>query len=386
MVHNEYGGFSGEEAVFHSVVALLRERGHEVRTFVRRSADLGEGLAGKVRGFVSGIWSSTARREFADELDAFRPEVVQVQNLFPLISASVLPEIRRRGVPLVMTCHNYRLFCPTGLMLRHGRPCTKCSGGAERWCVLHDCEQSLPKSFGYAWRNHVARAHLMAGVDVFQVLSTFQRDRFVEWGVDPGRIAVVPNFIAFAPATDAGGRDPGRHVGYVGRVSPEKGVDVLVEAARSLSSIPFVVVGSADRMPRLSKTAPANVSFVGELPRDRVAEFYAQARLTVAPSVWFEGMPMVVAEAMLSERPVVASRIGGLMDMIEDGISGSLVAPGDPRALAGAIHDLWTDPERAKRMGRAARASILEKCDRDLYYDRTMASFDKARRLREALP
>ena len=121
---------------------------------------------------------------------------------------------------------------------------------------------------------------------------------------------------------------------------------------------------------------------VGELARDRVAEFYAGARFTVAPSVWFEGMPMVVAEAMLSRRPVIASRIGGLMDMIDDDMTGILVEPGDPRALAVAIGALWVDPVRVGRMGSAAREAIIEKCSRELYYARTIECFDKARRLR----
>lgn len=385
MVHNEYGGFSGEEAVFYSAAALLRERGEEVTLFVRKSAELGEGLRGQARGFFSGIWSRTARRDFARALDEARPDVVQVQNLYPLISPSILAEIRTRGAPLVFTCHNYRLFCPTGLMLREDRPCTRCAGGEERWCVWHNCEGSLPKSLGYALRNHVARPRLLDFVDVFQVLSTFQRDRFMEWGIEPRRISIVPNFVDTAaypePVTSP---SDGGYAAFAGRASPEKGVQVLLEAARRLPEVPFRIAGNASRMPGVKGKAPANVRFVGELARDEIGAFYAGARFTVAPSLWFEGMPMVVVEAMLSGRPVVASRIGGLIDLIEHGVTGLLVEPGDAEALAGAIDELWRDPSRAARLGWAARATTLERCDPARYYQRTMETFAQAAALRRA--
>ena len=383
LVHNEYGRFSGEEAVFYAVEGLLRSGGHEIHTFVRSSASLPPGWRGKAKAFVSGIWSRAARRDMAAVLDEFQPEVVQIQNLFPLISPSVIGEIKRRGIPLVMACHNYRLFCPTGLMLRDGRPCSKCATGGVSSCIRHNCEGDLPRSIGYAVRNHVALRELLGAVDVFTVLSAFQRDRFVDWGIDAGRIAVVPNFIDEQAAhggneRQAGGDEEMAYVGYAGRVSPEKGVDVLLKAALRLPEIPFRIAGHASRMPDLA--GGPHVKFTGEIPSAGMAGFYRGARLTVAPSIWFEGMPMVVVEAMLAGRPVVASSIGGLTDMIVHGITGLLVPPGNDEALADAIATLWQDFDRCVRMGNAAREHVRREFNRERYYERLMSAYGQALR------
>ncbi|BET68971.1 glycosyltransferase [Opitutales bacterium ASA1] len=363
--------------MFYGLVDLLRERGHEVRTFVRRSADLPAGAVGQVRGFLSGIWSFRARRALEEELDEHRPDIVQIQNLFPLISPSVLGAVRMRRLPLVMMCQNYRLFCPTGLMLRDGRPCSDCVVGGESQCVRHRCEGGLGRSVGYALRNKVARSRLLRWVDRFVVLSSFQRDRFVQWGVPMERIRVVPNFVDVAAggggaAPDAGAGSVG---GYVGRLSREKGLEPLLEAARACPEIPFEFAGHAAAMPGIESTAPANVRFLGELRHDEVPGFLARCRFTAAPSIWYEGMPFVVLEAMRASRPVVASRIGGLADMIEDGRSGLLVAPGDSEGLARAFRRLWRDPEACSRMGAAARDRVHREYGRDVYYERMVSVY-----------
>jgi glycosyltransferase involved in cell wall biosynthesis len=200
VVHNGYGRFSGEEAVVEAQCQLLGERGHRVSRFTRTSADIPRMRFGKVRAFFSGIYSHASARCMQQRLEVDRPELVHVHNLYPLISPSVLGVCRRAGVPVVMTLHNYRMLCPTGLHLRGGRICEECIGGREYRCVLHNCENNLAKSVGYAARNYFARRwRVFDSVSVFAVLTDFQRRRLVAQGFPADRFVVIPNM-----ATDMG--------------------------------------------------------------------------------------------------------------------------------------------------------------------------------------
>ena len=198
LVHNEYGKFSGEEAVVAQQRDLLKGRGHDVRMFTRSSADISDTLSGKAHAFFSGIYSRSSRKIFCRELESFTPDLIHIHNLFPLISPSILPECRTTGIPVVMTLHNFRLICPNALLFSHHEICRKCLGGREWHCVLRNCEGSLSKSLGYALRTAVSRQFrwFFDNVDVFICLTEFQRQIYISQGFPPDRCVVIPNFIS----------------------------------------------------------------------------------------------------------------------------------------------------------------------------------------------
>jgi glycosyltransferase involved in cell wall biosynthesis len=378
MVHNAYGTYSGEEAVVDGVRRLLEAHGHRLTTLARSSEEIPRMALGKVRAFWRGIYSPASRRQMRDLLRAERPDVVHVHNVFPLISPSILPECRAQGVPVVMTVHNFRLVCPNGLFMTRGRPCEKCSGGREYWCVLRNCEGSLLKSLGYAARNAVARRRrlFLDNVTAYAALTEFQRGRLIREGFPADRIHVIPNMsdpAAVEPAPDLGAT-----VGCVGRVSPEKGVSTLMEAAALCPDTAFAAAGATDRMPDLAARAPKNFTFVGHLDRRGLADFYRACRVVVVPSLCYESFPLVLAEAALHGRPVICSRIGGLPEIVEDGVTGLLFEPGDAADLAAKIRVLCDRPDLARSMGRAAREKALREYSPDKYYDRLMDVYERA--------
>jgi len=378
LVHNQYGSFSGEEAVVEGLSGLLHAHGHEVYRFLRSSAEIPNMRLGKVRALLTGLHSPVSCRKMRQVLRERRPDVVHVHNVYPLISPSVLRICRRAGVAVVMTVHNYRLMCPNGLHLSRGEVCERCLGGREYWCVLRNCEGSLPKSLGYALRNWVARKRRMFldNVTMYAALTEFQRQRLIAEGFPAERIAVIPNMVS---ATD-GQVEPrlGDYVGYVGRISPEKGVAHLLSAARRLTDIAFKAAGSYDRMPHLPGDAPANFEFLGQLGAERLNGFYSQARMLVLPSTWFEGFPMTIAEAMVRGKPVVCSRIGGLQEIVDDGVTGLLFEPGNVEDLAEKIRYLWDRPDLCRKMGQAGREKVLREYLPEKYYERLMAVYEKA--------
>lgn len=382
LVHNEYARFSGEEAVVYGLRDLLGARGHEVRCLIRSSRELLGRPWATARAFFSGIYSFESRRRLRGLLGEFRPDVVHVHNLYPLLSPSVLVEFARRRLPVVMTVHNYRLVCPTGLFMKDGRVCERCAGGREWWCFLHDCESSRLKSLGYALRSYWARrrGYYRRHVTMYAALTEFQRLRLVREGFPPERIAVVPNAVDPRPAAPAAAL--GGHVGYVGRISAEKGIETLLAAARRCPDVPFRAAGAGDDIGRLTRQAPPNLTFCGHLPAEKLPAFYAASRIIVLPSLCYEGFPTVLAEAMLRGRPVVCSRIGGLGEIVDDGVTGLLFDPGSADDLAEKVRRLWDAPGDGRRMGLAGRRKALREYTPSRQYARLMGVYERAIHLR----
>ena len=244
MVHNEYARPSGEEHALRAIVGLLEERGHSVSLFLRSSAELGGSVTQRVKAFFAGVYSPRSRTQMTRVLEQDRLDIVQVQNLYPLLSPSVLLACRDAGVPAVMRCPNYRLLCPNGLHLSKGRACERClSPGRELWCVLRNCGGGLPKSIGYALRNFVARTTKMIldNVDVLVVLSEFQKRRFVAAGIETRKIEVIPNFVPDSRTISSSPCDAGDTISFIGRLSREKGIECFVEAARAMPNYRFAV-------------------------------------------------------------------------------------------------------------------------------------------------
>ncbi len=390
IVHNSYARPSGEEISVHNLRELLEERGHHVTMLWRSSAEIEHMRLGSARAFFSGIYSRSSRRAMRRLLEQERPDIVHVNNLYPLISPSVLVECRRAGVPVVMSVRNHRLVCPNGLHLarngaRRGEVCERCLGGREYWCVLRNCEGNLLKSTGYALRNAVARTWrlFLDGVTLFAVLSPFQRERLIASGFPAERIVVIPNMVRLngTPETSGDATQPsplGDYVSYVGRVSPEKGVETLVAAATRWPDIPFKIAGATDRMHHLVRQAPGNAAFLGHLEGARLNAFYRNSRIVVLPSRCLETFGLPLAEAMWHGKPVVASRIGGVPSIVQDGVTGLLAEPGNVSDLAEKIHALWERPELCRTMGQAGRAKALKEYSPQRYYERLMAAYERA--------
>jgi len=378
-VHNRHRGHGGENIMFDAVCALLARNGHKVVSFERRNADL-HGLTGKIRAFVDGVYSRSAKKQFLELLATERPEVVHVHNLYPMISPSVLVACRQFGVPVVMRCPNLKLVCPNAVHFRNGKICELCCGGREHWCVLKNCRDSVCESIGFALRNAVARRlRLIAdNVTCYVPPSEFVKRRLVDAGFAAERIVPVPNVV---PIPDAA-TDPaiGEYIAYSGRFGPEKGIEVAITAARE-AGLPLRLAGDYAWMPELLGMASATIQFAGGLDRAGLNGFYRKARFLVMPTLCFETFGLVAAEAMAHGLPVIASRIGGLPEVVEDGVTGLLVTPGDSGELIKAMKRLWEDPALCRQMGEAGRRKAMREYNGDLYHERLMSVYGYAKEL-----
>jgi glycosyltransferase involved in cell wall biosynthesis len=285
---------------------------------------------------------------------------------------------REHNVPVVMRCPNYRLLCPNGLHLSRGELCERCLGGREYWCVLRNCERSYLKSLGYALRNAAARITrtILNNVDVFIVLSQFQRQRFIDGGIPPERIEVMPNAVQPGSTGTPGKR--GDKITFVGRASPEKGIEDFVAAARLCPELPFVIAGATERMPDLVRNSPENISWLGFLKGDELREAFQRSRIIVMPSRCFEGFPNAVVQGMAAGKPVIASALGGTPEIVEHNRTGLLFKVGDVQDLASQIRNLYANPALCGSMGENGRQKALSHYAPEVVYQRLMEIYAKA--------
>jgi glycosyltransferase involved in cell wall biosynthesis len=380
--HNSYGRPSGEEHACEQLASLVQLQGHQISWFLRSSAEI-QSKRDLLNAFFSGIYSVRSKRQMAHALATQKPDIVQVQNLYPFLSPSILEACQDAGVPVVMRCPNYRLFCPSGNSLSHGQVCDRCFSGKEYWCVLRNCEDDYFKSLGYALRNAAARIsrRILDNVNVFIVLSDFQKQRFIERGIPDHRIAILPNMVQ--PCANGHPEGQSQLITFVGRASPEKGIEDFVAAARALPDLPFAVAGATDRMPHLMAASPKNLQWLGFLRQDEINSLYNRSRLVVLPSRCFEGFPNSVAQAMAARKPVVASRLGGIPEIVEDGKTGLLFESGNVKDLVEKIQRLSCDDRLCRQLGSAGHAKANVQYSPELVYRRLMGIYAQAKQLRE---
>lgn len=378
LIHNAYTTFGGEDKVVNNIANLLKEKGHQICLFVRDSSEISNTLRGKFRALFSGIYSWNSKCAIRKCIKEFKPDVVHIHNLYPLISPSVLPACRHLGIPVVMNLHNFRLICPNGLFLTKGQICEKCSGGREYWCVLRNCESNLLKSFGYALRNFIARKwkFFLDNITIYICLTEFQKQRFIQEGFPKDKIIVIPHMIDKISSEIL--TNHGEYVGYIGRISPEKGLPTLIEASRICKDIQFKAAGSYDQNPQMKAEAPQNFNFYGHLQNDFLDKFYLNSRFIVLCSICYEAFGLVVLEAMIRGKAVICSRLGGLPEIVDDGITGLLFEPGNAKDLSEKIRYLWERPDLCKKMGEAGKEKALQLYSPEKYYESLMTVYKNA--------
>lgn len=337
VLHSRYlsGPVSGENRVVEDETALLRENGHEVVPWTPTPDELRNDLHAGART----VWSPDAMRRVRALIAKLRPDVVHVHNLFPMLSPAVL-----RVVPpdtaLVMTLHNYRYACLPGTFLLDDRVCEDCLGHTPWRGVVHACFRGS-RAASAALATSIT-AHRVAGsfnrIDRFLAVSDFMRRKHIEAGIPSDRITIQRNFATAEPRRTGSGE----YFLYVGRLSAEKGLSALIRLWTAIPA-PLLIVGEGPQLDELRALAGPNVTFRGSVPGSEVPQLLRSARALVVPSQWYEGTPRSVIESYAVGVPVLASRIGSLAEVVEDGVSGHLLALGDEAAWTRAIRSMLDD-------------------------------------------
>ena len=391
MVQTFYYHRGGDSTYMLSLSKLLEEKGHEVVPFAMENPrnlpspyarffvseiDFPElmrraspGAAWKVA--TRSIYNGEARRKIAALVDEVKPDVAHFHNIHAHLTASIVSPLRKRGVPIVWTLHDYRLICPNTSLLSRGEICERCIPNRFYQAVLQRCKKgSLAASCVAMLTTLYDRfERLPSRIDRFITPSDFLRSKLLEGGFDPARIDCVPNFADLAGFAGLPEKD---YFCYVGRLSHEKGLDVLIRATASLDAGRLLVVGDgpeAESLRALARELGTNrVEFAGYRSGEELRRIIAESQFVVLPSRWYENLPYTVMEAFASSKAVVASRIGGIPEMVDDGVNGLLSPAGDAGALADRLRRMLGDRRAREEMGRRGREKAERNYGREKHY------------------
>lgn len=357
--HNYYRLRGGEDLSFENDVAMLREQGHTVIPFVRDNREL---PSSAVRVAAGMFWNPRTAAEMARLLRLEKPDLLHCNNLFPQISVSVYRAAKRAGVPVVQALRNYRAFCANALLYRDSAPCTKCLGAAASWHGLrHRCYRNSGTATAMVASMQLLHRLLRIQrryVAAFFTPTEFARAVHIKGGFDPNSVFVRSNFVS----PDLGiAHTRSDHALFVGRLSSEKGVDVLLDTwMQKQIPIPLKIIGEGPEAARLRSKAAGcrHVTFAGRLEPIEVLQELGHARFLVMPSRWYETFGRTIAEAFSRGTPVLASRFGAMAELVQDGENGFLFDPADPSGLADAVQRFeQRDAVELRVMQSAARLS-----------------------------
>lgn len=388
IAHARYIERGGEEAVIDTQERVLTGLGHDVVRYEQHNEGMDAGIVTKVRAASASVWSRRAQRAIAEVVAREQPDIFHVHNNFQAMSPSVYSAAHAAGVPVVQHVHNARYVCVNAFLERDGHTCTDCVGKAVTWPgVIHRCyRDSLPESVAATavQLTHRALRTYHRHVDRFLVVSEALASTLRVGHVVPAeKLTVCHNGLD----PDPGPRTPGDDRGYalyVGRLSPEKGVDTLVGAAAEVPELPVRIAGDGPQRDSLERAVAArrlgNVTFLGRVDAEHLAAERRGARVTVVPSIGADPLPTAIIEAAATGVATIGARTGGIPELIVDGVSGVLVAPGDAAALASALRAAHSQPARFTAMGTEARADFEQRFTGAAFGARLVAAYESVLR------
>jgi len=379
ILHNRYRLPGGEDVAAAAQARLLTERGHDVRLFEKDNREIdGYGLLGKAALFFKMSENTGAAEEVRKIVDDFKPLVAHIHNTLPLLSPAIYSPLKNAGVKVIQYLHNYRLACPAGTLFRDGQPCSLCVDGGLKHAVKHRCWTG--STFATLGLTRMLDRHRRAQtwhkkVDLFVALNGYMRELLVTKGIVPAdRIVVQPNYVAAGEPCGTSGED----FVFLGRLTPEKGVRTLLQARQKVPDASVRIIGGGPMLDELRQEFPEQAgALLGQLPREEALAQLSRARALIFPSLWPEGCPSTILEAFALGKPVIASRVAGAVELVDDGVNGLLFEPGNAEALAACMRKLRENPELASAMGSAARAKYEKTFSPEAGYARMLENYTR---------
>jgi glycosyltransferase involved in cell wall biosynthesis len=392
----------GDSTYMFNLSRLLEERGHEVVHFaMQHSENLPSPYAGyfvseidfpallerptpasALRVLGRSIYSGEARGKITRLIADTKPDIAHIHNIHAHLTTSILSPLERAGIPIVWTLHDYKLVCPNSDLLSGDEICERCIPNRFHQIVLRRCKKGSLGASAVAMlvALHDRLTRVSSRVDRFIAPSRFLEGKLVEGGFDRDKITWLPNFV---DVENSGTEPEGNYYLYFGRLSREKGVDSLIRAAARLGRGRLVILGDGPERPALERLASdrgaARIEFLGRRTREEVGALLGAAQFVVLPSRWYENLPFSIMEALAAGKPVIASDIGGIPEMVDDGVNGFVFPAGNEAALADRISVLLDSPDLRKEMGRKGREKALELYNPEYHYARIMEIYRELR-------
>ncbi len=389
----------GSESHMIELVELLREKGHEVAVFSMHDKnnikeehnkyfighvdyDKDNGLLDKIRKAGKIIYNSEAKNNLKLLIDEFKPDVAHLHNIAHQLSPSIIDALKEKGVPVVMTLHDWKIICPNYKLFTKGEVCERCKGGKYFNCVKYKCvKDSYAKSAVNALESyyHNKILKIYDKVDLFISPSNFMKQKMIEWGIDGNKIAHLPYFIE-APKHLPSKDKAGDYVIYFGRLAKEKGVMDLIKAVEHTNAH-LKIAGTGPQETAMRKymkdNLVGNVELLGYKDKDELMKLVAGAKFSIINSIWYDNYPMAILESMSLGVPVVASDMGGNSELVTDNFTGMLFKGGDVDGLREIVGRLYNDDRLLDKMSEQCRR-IVALNDKDVFYTKLMQLYGAA--------
>lgn len=309
------------------------------------------------------IYSKESYEKISKVIDEFDPDVIHMNNINFQLTPSIIEAAKHKGVRVVQTVHDYQMVCPNHLLYipSEKRICEECVGHSSKFCTEHKCiHNSLVKSMlGSIEAGFYKIRGTYSMVDKYICPSEFLKSKLVK-GADfyAGKAIKLTNYIELPDLELIRNyrnslNISGKYAAFAGRISEEKGVKVFAEAARLLPDVQFYIAGAKpdDSFDELLSGSP-NLHYIGFISGMELQSFIYNAAMVAVPSVWFENCPLTILESCSLGTPVISVNMGGMAELIKDGITGKLIEHADGRELAAAVSSLINDDVKLEEMRR----------------------------------
>ncbi|MCC6544787.1 MAG: glycosyltransferase family 4 protein [Nitrospirae bacterium] len=390
----------GSETVYFKTADILASHGHKsiffsmhhpenlscntsnyFMPYVDLNTNGNSGMMGQLKTAGRVIYSFDAKRRLSKLMDEHPADIAHLHNIHHQISPSILHELKKRKIPVVMTLHDYKMVCASYSMLVDGRPCEACYRGRYFEAIKKKCVKgSLSKSVIAALEMflHHKVLDIYNNVDIFISPSIFLKNKLTEMGFH-NRIVHLPNFIDANKFENINGREErlDNSVVYFGRLSQEKGISTLINAARKIGpEVLFKIIGDGYLRSSIEYTVKENginnVQFLGYMKGEALYQEIKGSKAVILPSECYENNPMSVIEAFALGRPVIGARIGGIPELVRDKETGLTFEPGNADDLSEKIERLLADSSLSVAMGKNARRFVEAELNPERYYQRLM--------------
>ncbi|MFZ0803075.1 MAG: glycosyltransferase family 4 protein [Terriglobales bacterium] len=392
--------FSGTEVYLFELMQLLRSQGHEVALFSMADSrgqptaydqffvphiDFKDPTAGwltRARLGAHVIYSTDARDRLRKMLQVFRPDVAHVRNIYHHLSPSILWELKEQGIPVIYHLNDFKLICPVYNMVTSGHACQQSCTGHYWKSLSQGCYEGpvssavllMAEAYVHHWIGTYGKC-----IDHFVTPSHFAKSQLMKNGFNPTKITVLPHFQNLPEAAPLAPSDA--PILYFGRLSPEKGVDHLLRAMKTLPQVRLQVAGDGPQrsdLESLTRTLNLdNVEFTGHLTGEDLQHRIAAARFTILPSLAYETLGKSILESYAWQRPVVASDLGSRRELVRQGETGLLYPPGNVEQLSGAISYLAQRPQQVQQMGTTGRQLVATHHSPAAHYQELMQLYER---------
>lgn len=369
-----------------NVEQLLKKHGHEVAVFAMDYPDNLEtpwkkyfpGNMTKPMAFSRPFGSREVKKKFNRLLDDFRPDVVHLNNIHTQLSPVIAELAHERGIRVVWSLHDYKLLCPRYDCLRDGvEICEKCFGGDKTSCKTYKCIKgsTLASLIGYKEAVMWNRQRLENCTDLFVCPSSFMKEKMMQGGFDESKLKVLSHFIDIDKCKKESYVERADYYCYVGRLSHEKGLNTLIQAASQFPYKLKIIGGGPLEKELKAKSAElkGNIDFLGFKQWDEIKEVVGKARFSVTPSEWYEVFGLVNAEALCLGTPILGARIGGVPGLIDEGVNGMTFTSGDASDLKEKIELMYN----AKFDNEGIARKAMERYSAETYYKEIIKVYSK---------